>query len=171
VGAVAEIDWMGRAAKHKHLAYEWLGVSRVELAVLAELLLRGAQTLGDLRGRASRMEAIADVAELKPVVDALVERGLVVALTPPGRGQLVTHALYPATELEEQRRLHGPGSTRAQLAGTETSPTPRPTPASGAPDVGERLAALEAEVARLRTELDAWRAAAAAPRPGDAVED
>ena len=52
-GAVSEIDWLGRAAKFKHHAYEWLGVNRQELAVMAELLLRGPQTLGELRARAS----------------------------------------------------------------------------------------------------------------------
>jgi len=171
MGAVAEIDWMGRAAKYKHLAYDWLGVSRVELAVLGELLLRGAQTLGDLRGRAARMEPIADVAELKPVVDSLVERGLVVELTPPGRGQLVTHGLYTAPELDEQRRLHGSGAGRAESPGAAGAPPSRPTPAPEAPDLVERVAALESEVARLRTELDAWRAAAAAPRPGDPADD
>src|SRR4030095_7038841 len=32
LGVVKEIDWVGRAAKYKHLAYEWLGVRPVELA-------------------------------------------------------------------------------------------------------------------------------------------
>ncbi|MEY4069897.1 MAG: hypothetical protein RL721_511, partial [Candidatus Eisenbacteria bacterium] len=77
-GVVEEIDWMGRAAKYKHTAYDWFGVSRVELAVLGELLLRGEQTLGDLRARAARMEPIADLTELKPIVDGLVARGLMV---------------------------------------------------------------------------------------------
>src|SRR5687768_5958312 len=45
LGAVKEIDWIGRVPKYKHLAYEWLGVRPVELAVLAELLLRGPQAL------------------------------------------------------------------------------------------------------------------------------
>src|SRR5580765_791333 len=69
----------------------WRGVSKVELAVLAELLLRGAQALGDLRGRAARMEPIADLAALKPIVDGLVQRGLMLELTPAGRGQIVSH--------------------------------------------------------------------------------
>jgi uncharacterized protein YceH (UPF0502 family) len=64
LGAVSEVDWLGRVSKYKHHAYEWLGVTRPELAVLAELLLRGAQQLGELRGRAARMEPIADLAAL-----------------------------------------------------------------------------------------------------------
>src|SRR5262245_59685482 len=73
LGGVKEIDWVGRTAKYKHLAYEWLGVRPVELAVLAELLLRGPQAVGELRARASRMEPIEDLAALKTIVDGLVE--------------------------------------------------------------------------------------------------
>ena len=99
LGVVSEIDWLGRVSKYKHHAYEWLGVSKPEIAVMTELLLRGAQALGELRGRAARMEPIADLAALKPIVEALVGRGLMVELTPPGRGQLVSHNLYLPQEL------------------------------------------------------------------------
>ena len=74
--------------KFKHMMYEWLGVDKVELAVTAELLLRGEQTLGELRGRAARMEPIADLGALRPIIQSLIEKGLVVALTPEGRGQV-----------------------------------------------------------------------------------
>ena len=102
-GAVEIIDWTGRVDKYKHLAYEWLSVDKVELAVLGELLLRGAQTLGELRGRAARMEPIADLAALQPLVDGLVQRGLMLELTPPGRGQIVTHNLYEPDEMDDVR--------------------------------------------------------------------
>jgi len=95
LGVVKEIDWIGRAVKYKHQAYEWLGVRPVELAILGELLLRGPQALGELRARASRMEPIEDLGALKPIVDDLVARKLMIELTPPGRGQMVTHNLYP----------------------------------------------------------------------------
>src|SRR5258706_8604560 len=49
LGVVSEIDWLGRVSKYKHHAYEWLGVSRPEIAVLTELLLPGAHALGQLR--------------------------------------------------------------------------------------------------------------------------
>ena len=42
----------------------------MELAVLAELLLRGPQTEGDLRARASRMEPLPDLAALQTVLEA-----------------------------------------------------------------------------------------------------
>src|SRR6478672_8697682 len=85
MGAVTEVQGSGRVAKYRHHAYEWLGVEKTELAVMTELLLRGEQTLGELRGRAARMEPIADLGALKPVVDSLIHKGLMVALTPPGR--------------------------------------------------------------------------------------
>ncbi len=105
-GAVLEVQGGGRTAKYRHAIYEWMGVDKVEAAVMTELLLRGAQTVGELRGRAARMEKIADLAALKPVVDALKSRGLIIGLTPEGRGHIVTHALYSAKELERLKRDH-----------------------------------------------------------------
>src|SRR5438094_5131294 len=107
LGAVSEIDWLGRAAKYKHHAYEWLGVSKPEIAVMTELLLRGDQALGELRARAARMEPIPDLAALKPIVDGLLERGLVIELTSAGRGQAVSHNLYTAPELQELKSRYG----------------------------------------------------------------
>ena len=65
LGAVGLIEGHGRVAKYRHYLYEWLGVDKIELAVMAELLLRGPQTEGELRGRASRMESIADLPALR----------------------------------------------------------------------------------------------------------
>src|SRR5882757_2404823 len=83
-------------------------VTKVELAVMAELLLRGPQTEGDLRARASRMEPINDLPALETLLEALVPRGLVIFLSPPGqkRGVVVTHGLYPAAELEKVRQAY-----------------------------------------------------------------
>ena len=67
LGAIAVVQGDGRAEKYRHLMYEWLGVDKVELAVMAELLLRGQQTLGELRGRAARMEPIKGISELQPI--------------------------------------------------------------------------------------------------------
>jgi uncharacterized protein YceH (UPF0502 family) len=137
LGAVELIDWTGRTDKYKHLAYDWLSVDRAELAVLGELLLRGPQTLGELRARASRMEPIADLDALRPVVDRLVQRGLMLELTPPGRGQIVAHNLYRADELEEvrERVASGPSEHR---------------PAAPAAASNAEIAALRAEIAELR---------------------
>lgn len=159
LGVVTEIDWMGRVSKYKHLAYEWFGVSRAELAVLAELLLRGAQQLGELRARAARMEPISDLAELKPIVDSLVARKLMVELSPAGRGQMVTHGVYPANELSEVRvGASGNAPRAASHESAETSgpalPVRTPAPDEFGALVAE-LAELRAEVARLRDRVRA----------------
>ena len=118
VGAVAEVQGSGRVAKYRHFMYEWLGVDKVELGVMAELLLRGAQTEGELRGRASRMDPIPDLAALRAVLDSLKKKGLVISLTSEGRGHVVTHALYEARELEKLRAEHGgSGPSTTPLAG------------------------------------------------------
>lgn len=151
---VSEIDWLGRVSKYKHHAYEWLGVNRPEAAVLTELLLRGAQALGELRARAARMEPIADLAELKPIVDGLVARRLMVELTPPGRGQVVSHNLYTAAELAELRARYS-GQAPREDAPAAPAEGARP-PDAGAPgSLAGELAALRAEVANLRERVAA----------------
>ena len=95
----------GRVPRWKHTLYEWLKVSKAELAVVIELLLRGPQTEGELRARVSRMESLPDLAALQTILEALTPRGLVVYLSPPGqkRGVMLTHGLYPPEELEKVR--------------------------------------------------------------------
>src|SRR5260370_8336869 len=57
-GAAVMVESGGRVVRWKHTLYDWLKVSKLELAVLAELMLRGPQTEGDLRARATRMEPL-----------------------------------------------------------------------------------------------------------------
>ena len=153
LGAVTEAHESTRTAKFRHRAYEWLGVERAELAVMGELLLRGAQTLGDLRTRASRMEPIADLPALKPIVDALLKRRLMIELTPPGRGQIVSHNLHPEAELAQVRAGLGGHAARAGLS-HDAAPVP-PVATPGAKDdaigrLGGEITELRAEVQRLR---------------------
>ena len=107
IGAVSQVQGGARVDRYRHLAYEWLGVEKVELAVMAELLLRGAQTVGELRGRAARMEPIKDLSELRPTLDSLEAKRLIAYLTPPGRGSIVSHTLYLDREMEKVRREAG----------------------------------------------------------------
>lgn len=99
LGVVVEIQGGGRVSKFRHLAYDWFDVKAPEIAVLTELLLRGPQTIGELRTRASRMHPFKDVSEIQPVIDQLVSKELVFPLTPPGRGQQFTHLVYEEDEL------------------------------------------------------------------------
>ncbi len=131
-GATVMVEGSGRVVRWKHTLYDWLKVSKVEIAIIAELLLRGSQTEGDLRARASRMEPIADLATLQGHLESLAERGLVVFLTPPGqrRGVMVTHGLYPPEELERERQKH---AHRGVGAGRRAGARGRPRRASRAP--------------------------------------
>jgi uncharacterized protein YceH (UPF0502 family) len=97
----------GRVDKWKHQLYEAWSVSSIELAVLAELLLRGPQTEGELRARASRMDDIADQNALREILGPMKERGLAVCLTPEGRrGTIWAHGFHEPGEVE-RFRMHG----------------------------------------------------------------
>ena len=156
--AVGLIEGYGRVQKYRHYLYEWLGVDKIELAVMTELLLRGDQTIGELRARASRMEPISDLAALQPVLDSLKAKGLVVALSPEGRGHVVTHALYKPRELE---------ALRAKYAGTGTAGEARPeehggataSPHASSDFTNGELAELRNQATQLRNDLDEIRAA------------
>jgi uncharacterized protein len=178
VGAVGMVEGYGRVQKYRHYLYEWLGVDKVEIAVMTELLLRGDQTVGDLRGRAARMEPIADLNALRPVVESLKAKGLVLALTPEGRGQVVTHALCKPRELEAlQAKYQGgaaPGMVSDEESGyvrppaaampTTAAPSARATVPSG--DPAGVMAAMRREfddlrnqVSQLQSDLDEMRSA------------
>ena len=98
LGAAREIQGSGRVTKYRHAAYDWLELDSAQAAVITELLLRGPQTVGELRTRASRMYSLADLDAVKTVLNSLIEKELVEALTPPGRGQTFAHKLYPPQE-------------------------------------------------------------------------
>lgn len=98
VGAAREVQGSGRAIKYRHAAYDWLNVDGPGAAVMTELLLRGPQTIGEIRSRASRMHPFDDLPSTQEVVDGLIEKGLVEAITPAGRGQMFAHTLYPPQE-------------------------------------------------------------------------
>jgi len=172
VGAVGLVEGYGRVSKYRHYLYDWLGVDKVEIAVMAELLLRGAQTEGELRGRAARMEPIRDLAALRPVLASLKSKGLVIPLTPEGRGHVVAHALYMPGELEALKAQHGAARPRATAAPDAVAlpAAPAPTPMAAPresrsrsatriePEVAEalrcELAELRSQVAQLRSDLE-----------------
>jgi len=153
LGAVGRVEGYGRVPKYRHYLYEWLGVDKVELAVMGELLLRGDQTEGELRVRASRMESIADLPALRNVLNALHAKGLIISLTPEGRGHAISHALYRPQELERLKQQY---SGRAMAAENELpEPAGEPhartaSPAGNVPGPGE--------IERLRSELSELRA-------------
>ena len=66
-----------RAVKYRHLLEEKLELSPAQLSLLAVLMLRGAQTLGELKQRTERMHRFESLAEVSETLDALVEREFV----------------------------------------------------------------------------------------------
>jgi uncharacterized protein YceH (UPF0502 family) len=126
---------VSRVLKYRHALAEVLDLATPELAVLSVLLLRGPQTVGEIRGRTGRLHAFDSLDEVDQVVQALS-----------------THATPLVTELERQ-----PGQKEARhahlLAGEpEAGTTPSAPPASSG-----RLDDLEDELQRLRDEVDALR--------------
>ena len=160
LGAVAEVQGDGRAAKFRHLLYDWLGVDKHELAVMAELLLRGAQTLGDLRARAARMEKIPGISQLRPIVDSLYSKGLLVYLTPPGRGCIVTHSLYQPQEMEKLRAEHGNVSVDVPVTTTPATATIKSSADLGQLEgIREEVNELREVVRQLKAEVESLKSA------------
>lgn len=153
-----------RVDRWRHNLYEAWGVEKVDLAILAELLLRGPQTEGELRTRASRMEDIEDLDTLRSVLKPLVQRGLVVYLTPEERrGAVLTHGFHDAQELEHLRqravaaeaaapRHHEGGGTSALVEARAEIESLKAT-----------LAQLQADLAAARAELERLRGPTSSP--------
>jgi uncharacterized protein YceH (UPF0502 family) len=159
-----------RATKYRHLAGEALGVDEPQLAVLSVLLLRGAQTPGELKGRSERMVRLESLARVEEVLAQLAEKGYVRRL---GR--------RPGQKEDRFEQLLGGGSegtTGGGLDGAGTAAgdgSPAAAPAAGSPQAPaaadsdvppamvnrdgllDRIEALEGEVAGLRAELRALR--------------
>ena len=129
--------WPGRAMKYAHLAKQTWHLAEQEAAILAELLLRGPQTPGELRTNSKRMYAFTDLAEIDAALASLMEA------EPP----LVV------------RLAKAPGAREARVAQLLGGPVDAAMPpvASATPS-GGRLAELEAEVAVLKEELATLRA-------------
>jgi uncharacterized protein len=164
LGAVGIIEGYGRVAKYRHYLYEWLGVEKLELSVMTELLLRGDQTLGELRARASRMDPIPDLAALKSILDILMSKGLVISLTPEGRGQAVSHALYKPRELEALKLKYSGAAaptTAYRDEYADDAPVAQPRASNVSPSAGNhalttggnQIAVMQRDIDMLRSEL------------------
>jgi uncharacterized protein YceH (UPF0502 family) len=143
----------GRAERFKHTLYEnWTKVGP-ELAVLAELLLRGAQTKGDLRVRASRMAPIDTLETLEEILQPLVTRRLVVFLTDPERrGAVLTHGFHT---LEELVRLKSAAANAPASVMDVEAPIHRTSPPSPQP---EAVITLETKLGAALAEIEGLKA-------------
>ena len=127
-----------RAAKYRHLMDGALGVDHAALALLAVLILRGPQTLGELNQRTERLQRFGSTAAIEEALEALAERELVVR-QPRRPGQ------------KEERWAHLLGGDEPVADATAAPPaSPQGDPLA---DVERELAELKAEVADLRATL------------------
>ena len=129
-----------RAAKYCHNLEAVLNLDPEDLALLAELLLRGPQTVGELRNRAERMCPVGDLQAVEELLQNLMEREVPLVMRlprQPGRKEhRFTHLLSGLPDLEESAAL-------------PTEPARLKVAAEN-----DRIARLEEEVAALRAELD-----------------
>ena len=130
-----------RVPKHYHLFDEKMCLTPPQVAALCVLLLRGPQTVGEIRGRSGRLHEFADLEEVERVLTELVERSegaLVVQLArQPGRKESrYAHVLMGEPE-ENKAYAEGPVDAVALEVRAED----------------ERITALEEQVQVLKNEL------------------
>lgn len=150
-GLVHEVNMTGsRVPKFRHTAREILAVDTPQLVVLAELLLRGPQSAGEIRSNASRMHPIESLEVLESVLSALMAREPPVvrelAPTPGTRARRYAQLLCP----ELHRLDAGP------VASATMTPSAAADPTDAAPVAAltARMAALEALVHRLESAVE-----------------
>lgn len=138
-----------RVPKYKHMMPEVLHIDQRELALLCVLMLRGAQTIGELKERTSRLADFTGLGEVEETLNSLSlreEQPLVVKLARQ-RGQKdarYAHLLagdYPADQLMEEASLENKSAESGARAGRLGK-------------LEEEVVALRAEVAELRRQLE-----------------
>jgi uncharacterized protein YceH (UPF0502 family) len=131
-----------RVPKYKHMLPTFYELEPSEVAVLAVLLLRGPQTLGELRERTGRMHEFSGLDEVQQTLNALAQRDdpLVLRLErlPGQKDARFAHLLSGEIDLEALVAAH-------------------PTRAAQSESANERIAKLEAEVMRLSAEFAEFR--------------
>lgn len=140
-----------RVPKFRHQTAEKLKISRYELVILAELLLRGPQTIGELRGRASRMHNLETLEVVKEMLDkmAALPEPLVRQL-PGGRADRYMQLLCP-----EAHPIDAPQAGESN--GGWAPPSNR--------SINSRIEKLEAQIAVLRQAVKKMALALGEPDP------
>lgn len=150
-GVVGRIDGAGRVAKHRHKLDETLACTTSELAVFAELLLRGPQAPGALKPRVARMGYHAEPAAIEALLQGLAARPVPLVEQLP---------LGPRERDRRWRHLLGDDSAAVAAAADTDAPAVAP-PSGGSTPAGDlvaRVAELERQVRALQDELAQLRA-------------
>jgi hypothetical protein len=135
--AVRTIGGDSRVPKHSQRFTEKFNLGRREAAVLCVLMLRGPQTVGELRGRSERLHQFEDLEGVESTLNRLVEMGYV-------------KKLPRQTGYKEQRW--------AQLLAGDVEAEEESAPvAERGPSDSERIAALEREVGELKRAFEEFR--------------
>lgn len=165
-----------RAAKYRHLLDEALGLAPGELALLGVLMLRGAQTPGELKQRSERLHRFEDLAAVEATLARLIAAGRAAQLPrQPGQkeeryvqllggddeaGAPAPAAPVTATSAQAAAAPAAPPAAQpqatppaAQPQATPAAAPPPPAPAQLPPAAEARVARLEREVAELRAAL------------------
>ncbi|MBL8860849.1 MAG: DUF480 domain-containing protein [Planctomycetes bacterium] len=152
-----------RVERFRHNAAEVLGVGRAQIAILAELLLRGPQQPGELRARAARMVELPTQPALLEALEPLLARGLVARLErePGARAESYGQTLAPLAHPPRTAAAgasHGAAPHPAALPTPPVAPAPAVTPGELAA-VDRRVSELAAEIQLLRRQLSnlAWK--------------
>jgi uncharacterized protein len=133
-GLAVRISGAGhRVEKYGHRLGEKLNLGRREMALLCVLMLRGPQTVGELRGRTERMHDFADLEEVEFVLEALRKREPDPLVAPLARGRWV------------------------QLLGGAYEDTAEPERVVVGSPLEARVEALERAVAEMREQLESFR--------------
>ncbi len=136
-----------RVPKYQHrfcnTEFGTLQLSGAQLAILCELMLRGPQTPGELRSRASRMCSFTGVEEVESALQSLATRA---------EGPIVVKLAREPGRRESRYAQLLTGEVHAQPA-----PEERAAPSASRDSTTERLARLEAQVEELRAEVERLR--------------
>ena len=127
-----------RVTKYEHRMQEVFNFSRGENAALCVLMLRGAQTPGELRGRTERIHSFEDLDEVQSALQKLMQRD------PP-----LVQVLQRQPGTKESRYMH----LLCGLIEPFVMPEPNATPRAIRMDNAERLEKLEETVAGLQKDV------------------
>jgi len=139
-GLASRISGESRVPKHEQRFVEKFNLGRREAAILCVLMLRGPQTVGELRGRTERIFTFDDLEGVESTLHRLADSGFV-------------------KQLPRQTGFKEPRWAQLLAGDVEVAdePAPEPTTTRGGPSDRDRIAILEQEVAALKRAFEDFR--------------